>query len=155
MPDEDKPKLRGGDTTADAAENKAQAPRDKKAAEKEKEKAAAAAKEKEKAAAAAKAKAASKAKAAAEKAAALAKPQNGSIVMADTAEFVDSERLHALIAKAVRGGSAADAEALRMAVLAAMGGQWVNSLVLCKVVASANGSVTKVPILVANLSVYV
>ena len=149
MPDEDKPKLRGGDTAADAAENKAQAPRDKKAAEKEKEKAAAAAKEKQKAAAAA------KAKAAAEKAAALAKPQNGSIVMADTAEFVDSERLHALISKAVRGGSAADAEALRMAVLAAMGGQWVNSLVLCKVVASANGSVTKVPILVANLSVYI
>jgi len=68
-------------------------------------------------------------------------------------EFVDAERLRAAVTKAVRGGSAADGAALQAAVLDTLGGQWVNSLVLCQVVAHANGSFAKVPLLVQNQTV--
>jgi TPR repeat protein len=133
VPDEDKPKLRGDDTaqsaeTRAANEEKAKAARDK-----------------------AKAAAAEKAKAAAEKAAAYARPPNGSLVIAESADFVDhaAGKLLGVIERALSGGEQ-HCRALQDSVLDFLGGQWANSLMLCRVHEFANGTSVRVPYAVQN-----
>jgi hypothetical protein len=138
--DKDKPKLRGGDESAGGdAESKAA-----------NEKKAAAVREQ------AAAKAAAKAKEATEKAAALAKPRNGSTVIVDAVEFVDehSDVFLEQIKQALSGGAGEDT-ALKDSVLDFFGGQWINSLVLCQIHEFANGSFVKVPQAVQNYTILV
>jgi len=129
VPDESKPKLRGGDDEPPSAESQA-----------ENEQKAQAAREQAAAAAAA------KAKAAAEKAAALARPPNGSTVIVDTAELIDgaAEDLLEGVKRALSGGEEG-CRTLRDSVLDLLGGQWANSIILCRVHEMNNGTSTRVP----------
>jgi len=133
VPD-DKPKLRGADEKEVTAESKVE---NAKKAKKAREQAAA--------------NAAVKAKAVAEKAAALARPKNGSLVIVDSTEFVEqkSDKFAEQIRQALGGGEGHHT-ALRDSVLEFLGGQWVNSLVLCKVHECANGTIHKIPCAVQN-----
>jgi len=134
VPEEDKPKLRGGDEQEVDAETKVlNANKAKKAR------------------AQAAANAAAKAKAAADKAAALARPENGSLVIVDSTELVDhnAHKFFEEIKQALSGGEDTQT-ALRDSVLDFLGGQWVNSLVVCEVHEFANGTIIKVPYAVQN-----
>lgn len=129
VPDEGKPKLRGGDDEPLSAE--AQAENEQKA-QAVREKAGAAA--------------AAKAKAAAAKAAALARPPNGSTVIVDTAELIDGAAQDLLegVKRALSDGEEG-CRALRDSVLDLLGGQWANSITLCRVHEMTNGTSTRVP----------
>lgn len=139
IPERDKPKLRGDDSAGGDAETKAASEKQTTTAREQ-----------------AAAKAAAKAREATEKAAALAKPQNGSTVIVDAVEFIDahSDAFLKHIKEALSGGAGEDT-ALKDSVLDFLGGQWVNSLLLCQIHEFANGSFVKVPQAVQNYTILV
>jgi TPR repeat protein len=139
VPDEEKPKLRGGEAQGDDAASKTANEKKAKAAREQ-----------------AAAKAAAKAKEAAERAAALARPKNGSMVLVDIAEFIDEHAEVFLneVKQALDGGEGCGS-ALKDSVLKFFGGQWVNSLMLCQVHEFSNGTIVKVPCTVQNHTAFV